>query len=43
MRLVRTRRIVDDAGASAVIAAAEEYALARGQRVVIAVVDPHGS
>jgi glc operon protein GlcG len=42
MALIRTRRIVDDAGASAVIAAAEEYANARGHRVVIAVVDPHG-
>jgi uncharacterized protein GlcG (DUF336 family) len=42
MALVRTRRIVDDAGAEAVIAAAEEYAKERGQRVVIAVVDPHG-
>jgi glc operon protein GlcG len=42
MALIRTRRIVDDAGASAVIAAAEDYANTRGQRVVIAVVDPHG-
>src|SRR5919106_4162048 len=42
MALVRTRRIIDDAGASAVIAAAEEYANERGQRVVLAVVDPHG-
>jgi uncharacterized protein GlcG (DUF336 family) len=42
MALIRTRRIIDDAGASAVIAAADEYAVARGQRVVIAVVDPHG-
>jgi uncharacterized protein GlcG (DUF336 family) len=42
MALIRTRRIVDDSGASAVIAAAEEYANARGHRVVIAVVDPHG-
>jgi glc operon protein GlcG len=42
MALIRTRRIVDDAGASAVIAAAEEYANERGHRVVIAVVDPHG-
>src|ERR687897_1102166 len=42
MALIRTRRIVDDAGASAVIAAAEEYANARGHRVVIAVVDPSG-
>jgi glc operon protein GlcG len=42
MALVRTRRIVDDAGASAVIGAAEDYARERGQRVVLAVVDPHG-
>jgi glc operon protein GlcG len=42
MALVRTRRIVDDAGAAAVIAAAEEYANERGHRVVLAVVDPHG-
>jgi len=37
-----TRRIIDDAGADAVVAAAEEYANERGHRVVIAVVDPHG-
>jgi glc operon protein GlcG len=42
MALVRTRRIIDDAGASAVIAAAEQEANAHGHRVVIAVVDPHG-
>src|ERR671914_1792528 len=42
MALIRTRRIVDDAGASAVIDAAERYANERGHRVVIAVVDPHG-
>src|SRR5918999_1275602 len=42
MALVRTRRIIDDAGASAVIAAAEKEANAHGHRVVIAVVDPHG-
>src|SRR3954465_15734427 len=42
MTLVRTRRIIDDAGASAVIAAAEQKANAHGHRVVIAVVDPHG-
>ena len=42
MTLVRTRRIIDDAGADAVIAAAEEYANAHGHRVVIAVVDPWG-
>src|SRR5215217_7803283 len=42
MAHVRTRRIVDDAGADAVIAAAEEKAGEQGSRVVIAVVDPHG-
>jgi uncharacterized protein GlcG (DUF336 family)/mannose-6-phosphate isomerase-like protein (cupin superfamily) len=42
MAHVRTRRIVDDAGADAVIAAAEAKARAQGSRVVIAVVDPHG-
>jgi glc operon protein GlcG len=39
---VRTRRIIDDAGADAVIAAAENKAREQGSRVVIAVVDPHG-
>lgn len=42
MALVRTRKIIDDAGASAVIAAAETEANAHGHRVVIAIVDPHG-
>jgi glc operon protein GlcG len=42
MALVRTRKIIDDTGASAVIAAAEQEANAHGHRVVIAVVDPHG-
>src|SRR5919199_4930209 len=42
MALVRTRRIIDDAGASAVIDAAEKEANAHGHRVVIAVEDPHG-
>ena len=42
MALVRTRKIIDDIGASAVIAAAEQEANAHGHRVVIAVVDPHG-
>src|ERR671928_182540 len=42
MALVRTRRIIDDAGASAVIDAAAREANAHGHRVVIAVVDPHG-
>src|SRR5689334_11190854 len=38
----RTRRIIDDAGADAVIDAAEVFALEHGSRVVIAVVDPSG-
>jgi uncharacterized protein GlcG (DUF336 family) len=42
MRVVRNRKVIDDAGADAVIAAAEEYATAEGHRVVIAVVDPSG-
>ena len=42
MALVRTRKIIDDTGASAVIAAAEQEANTHGHRVVIAVVDPHG-
>src|ERR671933_2902083 len=39
---MRTRRIIDDAGADAVVAAAEAYANEHGYRVVIAVVDPSG-
>jgi glc operon protein GlcG len=42
MGLVRTRRIIDDAGAEAVLDAAEKAAAAAGHRVVIAVVDPWG-
>jgi glc operon protein GlcG len=42
MAFTRTRRIVDDEGADAVTAAAAEFALAQGHRVVIAVVDPWG-
>jgi uncharacterized protein GlcG (DUF336 family) len=42
MATVRTRRIIDDAGADAVVAAAEAYALEQGSRVVIAIVDPSG-
>jgi uncharacterized protein GlcG (DUF336 family)/mannose-6-phosphate isomerase-like protein (cupin superfamily) len=42
MENFRTRRIVDDAGAEAVLAAAEAFALERGHRVVIAIVDPWG-
>src|SRR6201981_3980240 len=40
MAIVRTRRIIDDAGAETVLAAAERYARERGHRVVITVVDP---
>src|ERR671936_1331849 len=39
---MRTRRIIDDNGADAVVAAAEKYANERGHRVVIAIVDPGG-
>jgi glc operon protein GlcG len=42
MAIVRTRRTIDNAGADAVIAAAEAHANANGYRVVIAVVDPSG-
>src|SRR5918999_2093244 len=42
MTLVRTRKIIDEAGANAVLDAAERFALERGARVVIAVVDPWG-
>src|SRR5437762_14085495 len=42
MQIFRTRRIIDDAGADAVLAAAETFALERGSRVVIAIVDPSG-
>jgi uncharacterized protein GlcG (DUF336 family) len=42
MRAIRTRRTIDNAGADAVIAAAEAYANERGNRVVIAVVEPSG-
>jgi uncharacterized protein GlcG (DUF336 family) len=42
MRVVRNRKVIDDAGADAVIAAAERHARAEGHRVVIAVVDPSG-
>jgi uncharacterized protein GlcG (DUF336 family) len=42
MAYVRTRRIIDDAGAESVIAAATAKAAELGSRVVIAVVDPHG-
>src|SRR3954452_6236284 len=42
MAAVRTSRIIDDAGARDVLAAAEREAVAQGLRVVIAVVDPWG-
>jgi len=42
MSTIRTRRIIDDAGAGAVLAAAERLALQHGHRVVMAVVDPWG-
>ncbi len=42
MEYIRTRRIIDDEGADAVMAAAEELARTQGSRVVIAVVDPSG-
>src|SRR5512134_971218 len=42
MATVRTRRTIDNAGAEAVIAAAERHANEHGYRVVIAVVDPWG-
>jgi glc operon protein GlcG len=41
-RSIRTRHVVDAAGADAVLRAAEAYASERGHRVVIAVVDPAG-
>jgi glc operon protein GlcG len=42
MAIVRTRRIIDDAGAAAVLAAAQAFASERRHRVVMAVVDPWG-
>ena len=42
MSVTRTRRVVDDAGADAVVEAASAYATRQGLRVVIAVVDPSG-
>jgi uncharacterized protein GlcG (DUF336 family) len=42
MEVVRIRRIIDDAGADAVMEAAMSVALQEGHRVVIAVVDPSG-
>ncbi len=40
--IVRTRKVIDDKGADAVMQAAEAFALEKGHRVVIAVVDPSG-
>jgi glc operon protein GlcG len=42
MATIRTRRIIDEDGANAVLDAAERLALEQGSRVVIAVVDPWG-
>ncbi len=42
MQIFRTRKLIDDAGADAVMAAAEAFALEQGSRVVIAIVDPSG-
>ena len=42
MALVRTRKIIDEAGADAVLDAAERFAVEHGHRVVMAVVDPWG-
>jgi glc operon protein GlcG len=42
MEFVRTRRVIDEAGVDAVVAAAERHAREQGSRVVIVVVDPAG-
>jgi glc operon protein GlcG len=42
MSVIRTKRIIDDAGADMVATAAEAYAVEHGHRVVIAIVDPAG-
>ena len=42
MQSFRTRRIISDTGAAAVLAAADAYARERDHRVVIAIVDPSG-
>jgi len=42
MAIVRTRRIIDDEGAAAVLEAAERQARQTSARVVLAVVDPWG-
>ncbi len=42
MEPIRTRRVIDEAGADAVLAAAEKAARDQGLRVVMGVVDPWG-
>jgi glc operon protein GlcG len=42
MTAIRTRRVIDVAGAQAIVAAGEAFAAQRGHRVVIAVVDASG-
>jgi uncharacterized protein GlcG (DUF336 family)/uncharacterized RmlC-like cupin family protein len=42
MKPIRMRRVIDEAGAEAVLAAAEQSAREQGLRVVITVVDPWG-
>src|ERR671925_1440597 len=42
MNAIRTRRVIDEEGAAAVLTAAEETAREQGLRVVVAVVDPWG-
>jgi uncharacterized protein GlcG (DUF336 family) len=42
MGVVRRRKVIDDAGAAAVVRAAVQFASEHGYRVVIAVVDPSG-
>ena len=42
MKPIRMRRVIDEAGADAVLAAAEQAAREQGLRVVMAVVDPWG-
>src|SRR3954454_15283398 len=42
MQLIRTRKVIDTAGADAVIAVAEQEAQRRGARVYLCVVDPSG-
>jgi glc operon protein GlcG len=42
MAAIRTRRIIDEQGANAVLDAAEAFATGLGHRVVMAVVDPWG-